>query len=103
MTPSHQKDMSHIRPLGRIFRDTLAKYSWYVTRWAIGWQSEVEPFVFAYMKFPSGYVLHDTATVEDQNSGAKAQLVVFRDSKVEDPRLKVGEVKEPAMREGGYM
>ena len=81
-----------------ILRDTIAKYSWYVLRWAIGWEKKRDPYVFAYMAHPDGYVVHERATKEHE-LGLKAELVVFRRADVPDPRL----TPRPTMAEGGYL
>ena len=100
-TPSHQKE-AQVRPVMQIVKDVVAKYGWYATRWAINWKNKEGPYLFAYMAFPHGYVLHHTDTVENEVTGARAQLVVFREESLPDPRLKEVNAK-PAMREGGYL
>lgn len=101
MTPSHMKE-TPVRPIMKIIKDVIGKYGWWATRWAIDWKGREEDYIFAYMAFPRGYVLHETATVENEESGAKAQLVLFRREDVPDVRIKELETK-PAMAAGGYL
>ena len=101
MNPSHVKDVQ-VRPFMQIVKDIVAKYGWYLTRWGINWKSKESPYIFAYMAFPKGYVLHETNTVEDETTGVRAQVIVFREESLEDPRKKLPAVKA-AMAEGGYL
>ena len=102
MIPSN-RDMRPVRPIIRIMKDILAKYSWYILRWCIGWKAKEGDYVWAYMTHPQGYVLHDQELQEDKETGLKAQVVVFRKESVEDPRLKKKEGKAHAMHPGGYL
>lgn len=81
-------------------RDYIAKYSWYLLRWALGLKNKENGYVWAYMAHPEGYVVHEKQTIVNE-LGFKAEVVSFRREDIPDPRpLKEIEDRKAGLSQG---
>jgi hypothetical protein len=90
-----------------VFKEKIAKYSWWVLRWALGLKDRQEHYIWAYLAYPDGYVKQTSETHEDA-MGYKAEVIVFRHKSCPDPTLPtkpklIDSDNVKAMREGGYL